>query len=549
MTVPGGGGDVESGTTQTAGSRMRSESRYPLLETRNLTMNCTRLLFPTLALCLLGFVAASCGGTDGSNLPRQASPEPTSSSGEARHALHRTGSRNLTGRETSRAGRSAGKRVRSHRPRHCRSFLDRILRSRLARNGVTALSEPGAFDPDVVELGRNLFFDKELSANRDMACATCHHPKAMTGDGLHLSVGMGGTGRIPNRRVGPGRQFVPRNAPDLFNRGLPQWRRLLWDGRVEETKSGHLSTPAGAKLQSGLDGPLAALAMFPVTDRVEMRGSLRDPTPLSKIPGEDFNAIWSKLMDRLMSIPEYREMFRDAFPGQELADLQFADAANALAAFQLAAFTFLDSPFDRYLRGDNKALTRREKRGAMLFYGKAGCGDCHSGSLTTDQKHHNIGAPQIGPGKPPFAPLDPGRFRIEDKRRLKYAFRTPPLRNVEVTAPYLHDGAYTSLRAVVEHHLEPAKSLRNYDASALRPDVRRHVHDSPSTIRDVLRTLDWRMRIREIVQRRGWYSIAVTDTEIDLIIAFLKSMTSPSIQNLDDHVTPDSVPSGLPVDR
>ena len=192
------------------------------------------------------------------------------------------------------------------------NWLDRRLRRRLRAHRVDPPADPGPFDPDRVELGRMLFFDKELSGNRDIACATCHHPRAVLGDGLALAVGVGGTGKIPNRRRGHGQPFVPRNSPELFVRGLANWDTMFWDARVEETPSGDLSTPAGSKLQSGLDGVVAAQAMFPVTSRDEMRGHLGDGNELSAVPDGDFATIWSRLIDRLLAIPGYRQMFRDS---------------------------------------------------------------------------------------------------------------------------------------------------------------------------------------------------------------------------------------------
>lgn len=430
-----------------------------------------------------------------------------------------------------------------------RGSLDRRLERRLRVHRVDPPDDPGPFDPDRVELGRMLFFDKELSGNRDIACATCHHPRAVSGDGLALAVGVAGSGKIPNRRRGHGQPFVPRNSPELFVRGLAGWETMFWDGRVEETPSGRLSTPAGSKLQSGLDGVIAAQAMFPVTSRDEMRGHTGDGNELSSIPDGDFATIWSRLMDRLLAIPGYRQLFRDAFPQTSLADLKFRDAANAIADFEKAAFHYLDSPFDRYLRGDKSALTDRQKRGALLFYGEAGCASCHSGRLMTDQQFHNIGAPQIGPGKAPYEPLDPGRFLVDNHPRNKFAFRTPPLRNVELTGPYLHSGAYDNLRDVIEHHLRPRRSLRRYDGSELRPAVRTELHDSPTVTRRVLRGLDWRLRLRSRIQQWRWHPWKIDDGEVDELVAFLKSLTSPSAGSLDAAITPESVPSGLFVDE
>ncbi|HUM68759.1 MAG TPA: cytochrome c peroxidase, partial [Chloroflexota bacterium] len=109
-----------------------------------------------------------------------------------------------------------------------------------------------------------------------------------------------------------------------------------------------------------------------------------------------------------LAIPAYQELFRQAYPDVPAVELGFQHAANALAAFQAQAFTFTNSPWDRYLAGDESALSKQAKQGALLFYGRAGCAACHSGPLFTDQQYHNIAAPQFGPGRDDFAPLDYG---------------------------------------------------------------------------------------------------------------------------------------------
>ena len=125
-------------------------------------------------------------------------------------------------------------------------------------------------------VGRSLFFDKVLSGNRDVSCATCHSPEARTADGLSLAVGTGALVNGTARTLGPGRQFTPRNAPSLFSGGLrPVY--IFWDGRVsEEGFNGIFTTPAGTALPGGLSSILAAQAMIPVTNRAEMRGVAGD---------------------------------------------------------------------------------------------------------------------------------------------------------------------------------------------------------------------------------------------------------------------------------
>ena len=114
---------------------------------------------------------------------------------------------------------------------------------------------------------------------------------------------------------------------------------------------------------------------------------------------DDLIDIWSALTDRLLAFPEDQLLFRNAYPQIAEEDLGFQHAANAIAAYEVAAFSFADSQWDRYLAGDHDALSEDAKRGALLFYGEAGCSNCHGGILMTDQEFHNIGVPQLGPGK------------------------------------------------------------------------------------------------------------------------------------------------------
>src|SRR5436189_2774286 len=172
--------------------------------------------------------------------------------------------------------------------------LDAELRQRLGgQYGVVPIVAPPTQPPALVPLGQALMFDKVLSGNRDIACATCHTMAAHATDGITISIGTGGTGLGPSRTLGPGRQFVPRNAPTLLNAGLGAFYLFL-DGRVSGFRSGPFQTPAGVVLPSGLPTLLAAQAMFPVTNREEMRGAPGDrdrfgnPNELEELGDSDF---------------------------------------------------------------------------------------------------------------------------------------------------------------------------------------------------------------------------------------------------------------------
>lgn len=449
--------------------------------------------------------------------------------------------------------------------------LDEQLQAVITQNGLTPLAPAATQDPAKVALGQALFFDKELSGNRDTSCATCHHPQLGTGDQLRLSIGTGSTGFGPDRQLGAARDFVPRHATELFNRGLPAWQTMFWDGRVAGSPEAGFITPAGDYLPAGLDNALAAQAMFPVTIRNEMRGgwynvagyaiepgTLLDeeaaynnhhptgwedtdvfgqPNELAAIPNDSryLPEIWGLLMQRLLAIPAYHDLFQQAYPDVPPDQWGFHHAANAIAAFETAAFTFTESPWDHYLAGDTTAVSAAAKQGALLFYGKGQCAVCHSGSLFTDQKYHNIAVPQFGPGRDDFAPLDYGRYAMTQNPADRYAFRTPPLRNVTLSGPWLHNGAYDSLAAVITHHLTPEASLRAYDGRLLPAELRDTLQNHPITLEDILATLSPQLP-----------GVTLSRQEIDQLIAFLESLADPAAADME-RLIPTAVPSGLPV--
>jgi cytochrome c peroxidase len=419
--------------------------------------------------------------------------------------------------------------------------LDAELRQSLSRWGTVPIGPTPAQPPALVDLGQALMFDKVLSGNRDIACATCHNPASHAGDGLALSIGTGGSGLGASRTLGPGRQFIPRNAPTLVNTGLGAFY-LFWDGRVSGSNFA-FQTPASAALPPGLPNILAAQAMFPVISREEMRGAQGDrdrfgnPNELAALGDSDFVAVWQAVMRRLLAIPEYVSKFTAAFPGTPTSELGFQHAATAIAAFETQALTHTDSPFDRYLQHDDAALTSEQKRGALLFFGdKARCSSCHGGPLLGGQSFANAGVPQLGPGVGSGAPLDLGRGELFNQEFYKFAFRVSPLRNVELTGPYMHNGAFPTLEAVLKHYNDVPRALREYDTSQLPPALQQMYHGDDATIAAVLTNLDGRLT----------QPLKLSDVEIGELVAFLKSLTDPAARDLTSLI-PARVPSGLPV--
>ncbi len=450
--------------------------------------------------------------------------------------------------------------------------------------------EGGQPSADKVELGRMLFFDKILSGNRNISCATCHHPALSSADGLALPLGEGAAGLGDERHTGQtvnasvaGR--VPRNSPGLFNLGAIEFERLFHDGRVESDPHGYFEggfiTPAKWKLPEGLDNVLAAQAMFPVTSAIEMAGDkgenpVADAVSLNNAAGK--NGVWELLAKRLQSIPEYVDLFRAAYPDAvtDAEDITFVMAANAIAAFESTEFRADRSAFDQYLRGDNGSLSRQQKRGLALFYGEAGCSGCHSGKFQTDHDFHAIAMPQIGPGKADGQDTsyrdytgisalleDHGRGRVTVRTEDNFKFRTPSLRNVARTAPYGHAGAYDSLEAVVRHHLDPVASLHAYNTEAVALPALGEVVELSATGSRLTQSFMAPTRRKEFDRRDTWVQdndvlrsniaaanelppVALSDRDVRALVAFLESLTDPSTADSETRV-PDSVPSGLPV--
>lgn len=412
----------------------------------------------------------------------------------------------------------------------------------------------GASAPEKVELGRMLFFDKVLSGNQNISCATCHHSLTGTGDGLSLPVGEGARGLGVTRDLGSGAdavvERVPRNAPQVFNLGALEFTGMFHDGRVAadaSQPSGFLS-PAGADLPLGLDNALAAQAMFPVTSATEMAGQLGENAQANAAAAGNLagpGGVWEIISDKLRAIPEYVTLFQAAYSDILSADdITYVHAANAIAAFEAGQWRFTDSPFDRYLAHDKQAMSQQAKRGMFLFYGDAGCATCHAGAFQSDQDFHAIAMPQIGAGKGDNLPGysdghdDFGRERVTGDPADRFRFRTPTLRNIALSAPYGHSGAYDTLEAVVRHHLDPVQSLNNYDPSQVSLPSRADLDAADFVV------MNDPARVAAIAAANELAPVALTDKQVQDLVAFLHALTDPAALDMRKDV-PKAVPSGL----
>lgn len=447
----------------------------------------------------------------------------------------------------------------------------------LAMNSTLTLAMDGPDLPDPsydfrtpgaakVELGRVLMFDKVLSGNMNISCGTCHHSLADTGDGLSLPVGEGGKGLGVTRDVGFGddliHERVPRNAPPVWNLGDNSFHTLFHDGRVttvggEGFPSG-CKTPAGHNLPNTLENVLACQAMFPVTSATEMAGqagenSIADAAAAGNLAGP--GGVWAQLAQRLRAIPKYVDMFKAAFPKgdnrvKKASDITYAHAANAIAAFEGVAWRADNSPFDQLLRGDENAMSNNAKEGMALFYegdsNGHSCAECHSGLYQTDLSFHAIAMPQIGSGRGsgPDGFEDYGREQVTGNADDILKFRTPSLRNVALTAPYGHGGAYNTLRAVVEHHMDAVNALYDYN------DNRQAILPTHPTLdAENYRAMDDKDIVDFIAYHNELEPFAYSEQDIDRIMDFLNALTDPGTIDLrSDQDVVKGVPSGLPLD-
>lgn len=406
------------------------------------------------------------------------------------------------------------------------------------------------------ELGKFLFFDKILSGNMNISCATCHHPMAGTGDGLALPVGEGGNGLGITRDTGyledSVHERVPRNAPHVFNLGVKELTVMFHDGRVavDASEPSGFMTPAGADFPSGLDNALAAQAMFPVTSATEMAGqegenSVADAAAAGNLAGA--GGVWEQLENRVRGIDEYVEMFKDVYADVNSAgDIKMAHIANAIGAFEGNVWRADNTNWDKYLRGDEGAMSPNQIAGMDLFFGEAGCSGCHSGKFLTNNEFLSIGMPQIGPGKGDNLPgfndgLDDfGRERVTGDDADRYRFRVPSARNALLTGPWGHDGAYNDLRSLIKHHLNPAQALENYDQSQVIMPYRRDLSGLDFAV------MNDEYSRNALLSNLDIQNVDLSEEQIDRIMDFLDAATERDSIDLRNNF-PLTVPSGLPV--
>ena len=301
-------------------------------------------------------------------------------------------------------------------------------------------------------------------------------------------------------------------------------------GRVEAGQEAAVFTLEDAINDLDMTDPLMAQVLFPITSQHEMAGvTFSNFAPM---------VIRLTLLERLRGNADYARRFGQVFGEEEMSLRQLAEA---VAAFE-RQLIFTASPWDHYLAGDVLALDEEQKRGALLFFGErnpaVNCASCHSGDLFTDQGFHNLMAPQLGPGKDNGVDGrdDFGRANVTFDYRDQYRFKTPSLRNVELTAPYFHSGAYSRLEDVIWHHADPWRANMVYDP-ALR---------LPAEFQDQVLVYDFERQAHSLAApiSRG---LPLNADEVAELAAFLRALTDEAARDLS-HITPARLPSGLPLD-
>lgn len=327
-----------------------------------------------------------------------------------------------------------------------------------------------------VELGRRLFMDTNLSGNRNISCMTCHHPMTGTSDGLALS-------QTEDRK-----RVLRRNAQSLYNIGDPQNKFMFWDGRVHYNSAKKVfttpeasfngPTPLSSEITSVMQSALSAQSIFPIVNSDEMKGQPGDNEIANA--KSDLES-WDLVVKRLTSDPRgnYNEFFNRAYPGVKKVNI--GHVGEAMGAFMAETFTSNGSPFNRYAAGEATALTPQQKRGLQVFM-SSNCIACHSGpTLGNNSFFTSVGVPFYG--AKPFA-QDRGRAEVSNEKFRTYFFRTPSLINIGLTAPYMHNGAFKTLREVINHYNDIDTSITTFDISKRRTEfpVEVEVLNSPADL-------------------------------------------------------------------
>lgn len=463
--------------------------------------------------------------------------------------------------------------------------LDGQLRSVLAAAAFTGRIESTLeqrlgrrINPKLADLGRLLWFDTAGGLHSDNTCGGCHSPASGFGDSQSIAIGVQNNSIVGRNRTGPRNQ---RRTPTAANTAF--YPALMWNGRFFAPSGDPFDNSLGYTfpLPEGttafppnhpvINHLLIAQAHIPPTELVEVAGftgtagtiapefdqfddGLGSAVPPPDASGFRNDPIRQAVLGRLNSSPAYRQLFGALFPSVAAGGpIDFVMFGQAIAEFEFT-LTFANAPIDRFARGDTKAITAPQKKGALIFFGKGRCVQCHavaglSSEMFSDFQNHVIGVPQVapffgwgqgnmvfdGPGKDEDFGLEQVTGEPEDR----YKFRTSPLRNAAVQPTFFHNGAFTRLEDAIRHHLDVFSSARSYNPIAAGLDRDLTYRQGP--IEPVLARIDPLLET----------PIELSADEFNNLVAFVRDGLldeRATKQNLC-RLVPGTVPSGFPTMR
>ncbi len=463
------------------------------------------------------------------------------------------------------------------------SALDRRLSAVLQREGFTGRMESTlatrlgrGLDPNLIAVGRVLWFDTITGLHDDNTCGGCHSPSNGFGDTQSIAIGIQSNGIVGPGREGPRNQ---RRTPKALN--IAFFPALMWNGRFNsasgdpfDNSQGFVFPPPEGITRFPPHDPIIrhlaqAQGQMPPTELTEVagytgtRGTPYSLGPLfdqfddgkgSPLPPPDQTGfrndpIREAVLQRLNAIPAYRRLFGQAFPDvANGAPIDFSMFGRAIAEFEFS-LTFTDAPLDRFARGQTDAMTADQKRGALLFFGKANCVSCHAVSgqaneMFSDFKEHNAGVPQIAPYfgvgtgnvifDGPSADEDFGLEQVSHDSNDRYYFRTAPLRDLRVQPAFFHNGSFTRLDDAIRFHLNTVAAARSYDTH--RAGLEEDLSQRLGPIEPVLAGLDPALTA----------PIYLTRDEFEDLLAFVRDgLADPRVSKKNlCRLIPATLPSG-----
>ncbi len=361
--------------------------------------------------------------------------------------------------------------------------LDKEIRQIIEQKELDADFQPDhKFNNKILaDLGAELFFSPDLSIDGKVSCASCHHPDKAGADGIPLPIGIGGgnSENVGDERIkaaekvyskGAINGLIPRNTPTVFNAALYR-NNLFWDGRAQygvdekgqkKIRTGFNVSPVNPTKYEE-NSLLQTQARMPITSAFEMKGSLHSNKNNFEIEQE--------VIQFLRTSEKWCQKFNKVFQLEDCnKSITLTHLTQAISEFQ-SSLVFIDSPFEKYIRGDKEALGEAEKRGTLLFFknqdqGGLGCSNCHAGKIFSNERFYNLGIHASGMGGNEEG-YDFGRKNV-DRTVRKFSFKTPGLLNITQTAPYFHNGTALTLEEAIKFHVQDKKVNKSKNAIKIK---------------------------------------------------------------------------------